>query len=589
MVQDRMSQDELLEELEAALVRVNHLQALLLGRSNGEVLFPPHQATQPNRRHTLPEPDSFENTQTLDLTGLFSKDVTLSGSYYTKVFRRTQFGRLMEALPIPAILLSGSREVIFANQAWGRISPDYDRIVGHAFRELFPGASAAQALDAFAESVFARRKIESKETMLAIGDRRIWGRITLRSIRFGNDRFLLALIEDLTTEKRELLLRQKQHDALTREIRRRTEVEQALRESHQRLELALDGADLSSWEWDISAGSLFCDKRFAETLGYAPDEIEPRKDSWEKLVHPDDRPRFQTAIKNHLGGLSTLFECEHRVRTKAGVWKWVLTRGKVADRDEHDNPLRALGTNLDITQRKQSEQKIQLLTHGIIQAVERERERISLELHDQVAQDLAALRLFLETTAETWADANPETRAKIAEASGRLKELVKTVRRMSYHLRPAGLDKLGLVSAVSEYCRDFSDKNQIWVEFSSSGMEELKLDFDTEINLFRVIQESLNNIRKHSRAGKVEIRLTALPSHIELRIRDDGKGFDVERESTAAPAGDKMGLWCMEQRIALLQGRFKIRSNPEEGTEIITHVPYGGHTNAEENKDTDRR
>jgi len=150
---------------------------------------------------------------------------------------------------------------------------------------------------------------------------------------------------------------------------------------------------------------------------------------------------------------------------------------------------------------------------------------------------------------------------------------ITVVRNMAYDLRPAGLEELGLVQTVRLYCEDFSQRTGREVEFSSVGLEAIELNSDTEIVLYRLIQESLTNIQKHTDAGQVTIRLTASFPHIILRIEDQGKGFDVDSRLVAALGEKRMGLWSMRQRVAHLRGELKIESNPTQGTKIMVKVP----------------
>lgn len=128
---------------------------------------------------------------------------------------------------------------------------------------------------------------------------------------------------------------------------------QALRESRERTELALTAADLGTWDWNVRTGEVI-DRRWAEMLGYGPGEVEPDVRSWNALIHPDDLPRVREVLAAHLEGRTDQFECEHRVRHKSGRWVWVLDRGRVLDRDSGGRPLRAAGTRLDVTERKQA-------------------------------------------------------------------------------------------------------------------------------------------------------------------------------------------------------------------------------------------
>jgi PAS domain S-box-containing protein len=142
------------------------------------------------------------------------------------------------------------------------------------------------------------------------------------------------------------------------EIARRKRVEEAIRKSEERLELALHGADLGLWDLNIPTGEAVANQRTAEIVGYSLDEIEQTLSSWERFLHPDDRQRALDAFYNHLAGLTSFAEEEYRVRHKSGEWKWVLSRGKVTERDQEGNPLRMSGTYLDITEKKVAETQV---------------------------------------------------------------------------------------------------------------------------------------------------------------------------------------------------------------------------------------
>ena len=140
-----------------------------------------------------------------------------------------------------------------------------------------------------------------------------------------------------------------------RDITKRKNAEESLRKSEQRLELALQGADLGLWDWYVETGEATANQRGAEIAGYSLDEIEQSFSFWESLVHPDDHPRALEKIVNHMRGLSDNFEDEYRVKHRSGDWKWVLARGKITERDLEGKPLRVTGTFLDITDKKLAE------------------------------------------------------------------------------------------------------------------------------------------------------------------------------------------------------------------------------------------
>ena len=193
-----------------------------------------------------------------------------------------------------------------------------------------------------------------------------------------------------------------------------------------------------------------------------------------------------------------------------------------------------------------------------------------------MAQNLSALIIDCETLLDNQPSIRPEIRQKVSEMSIILRECIKEVRNLSYDLRPPVLDELGLVQALFQYCDDFSEDNGINVDFHSAGMKDLKLDFDIEINLYRLIQEGLVNIKKHAAASHVTIRLVAAFPNIILRIDDDGIGFDVQKRMATITKEKRMGIRSMEQRIKLLKGEMEIQSKPNKGTKISINFPYKG-------------
>jgi PAS domain S-box-containing protein len=137
----------------------------------------------------------------------------------------------------------------------------------------------------------------------------------------------------------------------------RVEFEARLRDSEARLKQAMQGADLGMWEREISTGRLVFNDRWAEILGHSPDEITPHMSSWQDRIHPEDRAETLAAMNDHLEGRIPFYEGEFRMRTKTGDWRWILSRGRVVERDAEGRPLRTAGTHLDISARKEAERK----------------------------------------------------------------------------------------------------------------------------------------------------------------------------------------------------------------------------------------
>lgn len=140
-----------------------------------------------------------------------------------------------------------------------------------------------------------------------------------------------------------------------RDVTEQKRAQEAVRLSQERFELALEGGDLASWDWNVETGEVVFNRRWAEMRGLRPEDVRPHVDSWMSGLHPDDRQHVQKALNDHFEGRSPVYDCEHRVRTRSGQWIWILDRGKVFARNAAGRPTRMVGTELDITERKRAQ------------------------------------------------------------------------------------------------------------------------------------------------------------------------------------------------------------------------------------------
>jgi len=162
------------------------------------------------------------------------------------------------------------------------------------------------------------------------------------------------------------------------------------------------------------------------------------------------------------------------------------------------------------------------------------------------------------------------------------------VRDLSYDLRPPLLDEMGLVETISNLCEDFSETYGLNVHFNAAGMDNLRLNSAMKINLYRLIQEGLNNIRKHAAATDAFVKLIAASPNIILRIEDNGRGFDVEHRLKTATNEKRMGLRSMEERTCLLGGEMAVKSLFLKGTKILIKIPQKKGKNGSKKNYTDR-
>jgi PAS domain S-box-containing protein len=352
-----------------------------------------------------------------------------------------------------------------------------------------------------------------------------------------------------------------------RDITDHKQVEEELKKSEKKYKTLTDSS-LTGIFIHQDGKYVFFNDRFAEMHGCTPEELLGK--DYRTLIHPDEREAVGEIVTKRLAGKPVPNQYEVRRLKKDGETIWCDMMATAVD---YGGRSAIMGNIINITERKRAEEHIRTLTQQLIKTQENERRMISGELHDRIGQDLSMLKIGCDTLFDNQPEVPPEVSQRASELSKILQRSIMSVRDLAYDLRPSGLDQLGLVHTIFQYCEDFSEKTGLKVDFNSAGMDEIKLDFNTEINLYRLVQEGLGNIMKHADTGQAIIRLVASHPNIILRIEDNGKGFDVKDRLAAASREKRMGLRGMEERVSLLEGKMRIQSRPTKGAKIFIEVP----------------
>jgi PAS domain S-box-containing protein len=224
----------------------------------------------------------------------------------------------------------------------------------------------------------------------------------------------------------------------------------------------------------------------------------------------------------------------------------------------------------DLTARRVAEKatKDKEILQRLIIAQEDERSRISRDLHDEVGQQLTALRFALERAKGT--NGSGETPLDLSQIDGIAKNIDKSLDFLAWELRPALLDGVGLGTAISNYAKQWSEHSGVRVDVVSPTFKRKRLSARIETNLYRIMQEALNNIHKHAKASAVDVVLEQINGAIRMVITDDGQGFSIKNKGKLA-AG--LGLTGMKERASLLGGTLDIESSRSGGTTIRVRVP----------------
>ncbi len=350
--------------------------------------------------------------------------------------------------------------------------------------------------------------------------------------------------------------------------------EEDLEEVSNRLFMAFEAANEGLWDFNVKTSKSYFIPRWYTMLGYEPYEMPVTLEIFLGLIHPDDRAMMIKAGQDFMADNKQFFNYEFRLKSKNSGYKWIMARGKSVETDSSGKPIRVVGTHVDITDLKEAEKQIQALSLEILTAQECERQKIARELHDNIAQNLSSLKIATQTLFDGETVVPLEVKGKISDITMLLHECIKEVRTMSYDLRPPELDQLSMVKTVLKFCDDFSKREAIKIDVKAAGIDENLMDAEMEINIYRIIQEALNNIKRHAEATRVIIRLISSFPDIVIRIEDNGKGFDVKVRKASAIEEKRMGLVNLNERVRLLNGEISLQSQKNKGTKIYITIPY---------------
>jgi two-component system, NarL family, sensor histidine kinase UhpB len=290
-------------------------------------------------------------------------------------------------------------------------------------------------------------------------------------------------------------------------------------------------------------------------------------------------PHEHVGVRRFVAGITPAtptYDRDSQVRHLSGALRWMhwAARGMFAA----DNALAEIQlVGRDVTELKRAmdalgaaRERLQGLSRRLLEVQEAERRHLARELHDDIGQGLTALKLNLEALARGRDGAALE--ARIGEALETTRHTIERVRQLSINLRPLQLDDLGLAAALRSHLDRQAKLGGLAPHFEIQEVP-VKLSADIETACFRVAQEAINNIVRHSKAANVWLRLFLAGERLALSVRDDGAGFDVAAAQRRAAAGESLGVVSMEERVALAGGTLQIHSAPGQGTVIVASFP----------------
>jgi len=348
------------------------------------------------------------------------------------------------------------------------------------------------------------------------------------------------------------------------DISERKRAHQNLIESEERFRLVANSAPVLIW---MSGTDKLCTFFNTCWLDFTGRSVEQELgEGWAQGVHPADLERCLSIYSGAFDARMD-FEMEYRLRRYDGKYRWIVDYG--VPRIESDGTFCGyIGSCVDITDRKMNAESLEELSGRLIAAQEEERGRIARELHDDFSQRLALLGIGLSRLWKKRPESEEEERNVVRELWNRSQEISSDVHRLSHQLHSSKLQHVGLVPALMGLCEEIGEKYGIQVQFVDRGVA-LEIAKDVSLCLFRVTQEALNNVVKHSGAKQAQVEIYTERNEIRLQIVDAGAGFDIDVKGTEVG----IGLVGMRERLRLVGGRLSVQSAPGRGTEILAEVP----------------
>jgi PAS domain S-box-containing protein len=355
------------------------------------------------------------------------------------------------------------------------------------------------------------------------------------------------------------------HDPLAITAKASSDAVLAVRESEDLLRLAAEAGNMLAYVWDAATDQIVRSDGVTQILG----EGEGTHTTGQhilSMIPPDDRERLKAAIAQLTPG-NPFLHIRYRMVRSDGSVVWV-NRTSRAYFDQQGRLQRMIGMLADITDRMRVEEALASVSGQLIEAQEKERNRIGRELHDNTNQRLGLLAVEVEQLKNIIPRRDAEVRLGLVAIHKQILEIAVDIQALAHELHSSTLEYLGLELAMKSFCKEFGDRHEVGVDFKSDGVPR-SVPPEISLCLFRVMQEGLRNALKHSGVRTFEVKLHGSPVEIRLTVRDSGVGS--ERDLSKDIQG--LGLISMQERVRLVKGTISIISNPMSGTAIDVRVP----------------
>lgn len=358
------------------------------------------------------------------------------------------------------------------------------------------------------------------------------------------------------------------HTDITEAIEREAE----LKRINERFDCMMKATHELLWELDIASNQIFRSRdSLFKVYGIQDDSSIRTLDEWLEHIHPEERQTVSRTIREILKGPNQFtFEMEYRFRQEDGDYAYIYDRG-ILLKDEKDRPVRVIGSAENISERKRLERELlkneleyqRLIHQATVDSQEKERAEIGKELHDNVNQVLTTTKLYLDLSL-----ANNELKEELIRKSlANINSVIQEIRHLSRSLMDPSIDDLGLLDSINDLIDNIHLTRKLQIIMNADPAIESRLDNDQKLAVFRILQESMNNVLRHAQATTAWIVISLNNEYVHLTLKDDGIGFEPGITKRGA------GLKNIQNRIYLINGTLQLESSPQKGCTIYLQFP----------------
>jgi len=359
---------------------------------------------------------------------------------------------------------------------------------------------------------------------------------------------------------------------MSQDVTERRREEQRLSRSEELLSQAEQMANCGSWEIDLKTRKAMLSRHFLQMLGLESEAEFGPTTYWDR-VHHEDRERATKAIEKAIAELKP-FEHVSRYLAQDGQTRFHYARGMPQAGPDGKAEI-SIGVVQDITERVQAEKDLHNLLRKLLTVRDEDRRRLASQLHESVGQTLAALTMTMGRLRRALPRGDTPAHALWRSCQDLAREAARETREISYSMHPHMLDEAGLAPALRCYARDFAELSGINVEVVITD-ELVRPSREIETAVFRIVQEALTNVHRHSGSRKATIRLSCDAKGLRAEVKDDGRGLPATHFAAARGFSAGVGITGMRERAEQMNGVFELESAPGQGTTIRVTLPLNG-------------